>query len=70
MMGGNGGTNMSTLKCPQCGAGLPHARGHLVCQYCGSSLVHDGPAVQGQRPGPGRDRWCRRACGCSPSRIG
>jgi hypothetical protein len=50
-MAGDGGVNITTLKCPQCGAGLPPAAGHLVCQYCGSSLVLTGRgAAPGQTP--------------------
>jgi DNA-directed RNA polymerase subunit RPC12/RpoP len=47
----DGDANLAALKCPQCGADLPHIQGHVVCQYCGSSLVMTGKGA-GQRETP------------------
>jgi len=41
----NSQLNVVVLKCPQCSADLPPSAGHVVCQYCGSSLV-----LRGARP--------------------
>ncbi len=39
-----------TLKCPQCGAGLPDMEGYVVCQYCGTGLMVTRRDVKPDRP--------------------
>lgn len=50
-MAGNGTPDVVALKCPQCGADLPHgARGTIICQYCGSTLFRNEAGTGAQSP--------------------
>jgi hypothetical protein len=50
MPNGTQHVHVEALKCPHCGAELTAAAGHVICQYCGSSLVVTAPPAP---PEPG-----------------
>ena len=71
MSAGENEVSVAALKCPQCGAGLPGAGGHLVCQYCGSSLVVTGREVprhagEAEKPDVGGEAEVRRGMRLEP----